>query len=105
MVYNIEKMLKESGEKVQAADKTDVEAALAEAKKTLEGSPSAADLRAANDKLTQASHKFAEVMYKANAASAGPDAPTAQADGTPGTEQKKDEGVIDAEYVDVDEKK
>jgi molecular chaperone DnaK len=105
MVYNIEKMLKESGEKVQAADKTDVEAALAEAKKTLEGSPSAADLRAANDKLTQASHKFAEVMYKANAASAGPDAPTAQADGTPGTEQKKDEGVIDAEYVDVDVKK
>jgi len=105
MVYNIEKMLKESGEKVQAADKTDVEAALAEAKKTLEGSPSAADLRAANDKLTQASHKFAEVMYKANAASAGPGAPTAQADGTPGTEQKKDEGVIDAEYVDVDEKK
>ena len=40
LVYNIEKMLKDSGEKVQAADKTEVEAALAEAKKTLEGSPS-----------------------------------------------------------------
>jgi molecular chaperone DnaK len=105
MVYNIEKMLKESGDKVQAADKTDVEAALAEAKKTLEGSPSVADLRAANDKLTQASHKLAEVLYKANAASAGQGAPTAQADGTPGTEQKKDEGVIDAEYVDVEDKK
>ena len=37
MVYNIEKMLKDSGEKVQAADKTEVEAALAEAKKALEG--------------------------------------------------------------------
>ena len=37
LVYNIEKMLKETGEKVQAADKTDVESALAEAKKTLEG--------------------------------------------------------------------
>ncbi len=105
MVYNVEKMLKDSGEKVQAADKTDVEAALAEAKKTLEGSPSAADLRAANDKLTQASHKLAEVLYKANAAAAGQGAPTAQADGTPGTEQKKDEGVIDAEYVDVEDKK
>jgi molecular chaperone DnaK len=104
MVYNIEKMLKESGEKVQAADKTEVESALAEAKKTLEGSPSVADMRAANDKLTQASHKFAEVMYKANAA-AGQGTPTAQADGTPGTEQKKDEGVIDAEYVDVEDKK
>ena len=105
MVYNVEKMLKDSGEKVQAADKTEVESALAEAKKTLEGSPSAADLRAANDKLTQASHKLAEVLYKANAASAGQGSPTAQADGTSGTEQKKDEGVIDAEYVDVEDKK
>jgi len=104
LVYNIEKMLKDSGEKVQAADKTEVESALAEAKKTLEGSPSASELRAANDKLTQASHKLAEVLYKANAA-AGQGAPTAQADGTPGTEQKKDEGVIDAEYVDVEDKK
>jgi molecular chaperone DnaK len=105
MVYNVEKMLKDSGEKVQAADKTDVEAALAEAKKTLEGSPSVAEMRAANDKLTQASHKLAEVLYKANAAAAGQGTPTAQADGTPGTEQKKDEGVIDAEYVDVEDKK
>jgi molecular chaperone DnaK len=105
LVYNIEKMLKESGEKVQAADKTEVESALAEAKKTLEGSPSVAEMKAANDKLTQASHKLAEVLYKANAASAGQGTPTAQADGTPGTEQKKDEGVIDAEYVDVEDKK
>ena len=82
-------MLKESGEKVQAADKTDVEAALADAKKTLEGSPSVADMRAANDKLTQASHKLAEVLYKANAASAGQGAPTAQADGTPDTERRR----------------
>ena len=105
MVYNIEKMLKESGEKVQAADKTEVESALAEAKKTLEGSPSVAEMRAANDKLTQASHKLAEVLYKANAAAAGQTTATPQADGTPGTEQKKDEGVIDAEYVDVEDKK
>ena len=105
LVYNIEKMLKESGEKVQAADKSEVESALADAKKTLEGTPSVAEMRAANDKLTQASHKLAEVLYKANAASAGQGAPTAQADGTPGTEQKKDEGVIDAEYVDVEDKK
>ncbi len=68
MVYNIEKMLKESGEKVAAADKTDVESALAEAKKTLEGSPSTADLKSANEKLTSASHKLAEAMYKATAA-------------------------------------
>jgi len=107
LVYNIDKMLKESGEKVQAADKTEVEAALADARKALEGT-NAADMRAAHEKLTSASHKLAEVLYKANAAAgpgAGPGTPSAQADGTPGSEQKKDEGVIDAEYVDVDDKK
>src|ERR1700735_723735 len=71
LVYNIEKMLKESGEKVQAADKTDVESALAEAKKTLEGTPSSSELKASHEKLTQASHKLAEVLYKANAAQPG----------------------------------
>ena len=104
LVYNIEKMLKDSGEKVQAADKTDVEAALAEAKKTLEGTPSSKDMKAAHDKLTQASHKLAEVLYKANAPQTT-GAPSDEASASAPTEQKKDEGVIDAEYVDVEEKK
>jgi molecular chaperone DnaK len=103
LVYNIEKMLKDSGEKVQAADKTEVEEALAESKKVLEGTPSAKDLKAAHEKLTHASHKLAEVLYKANAAqAAGGAAPGAD---TPPAEGKKDEGVIDAEYVDVEDKK
>jgi molecular chaperone DnaK len=108
MVYNIEKMLKENGDKVSGVEKSDVESALAEAKKTLEGQPSAADMNAAREKLTAASHKLAEAMYKANAG--GPSTGTAPTDGeaaAAGTteEGKKDEGVIDAEYVDVDEKK
>jgi molecular chaperone DnaK len=104
LVYNIEKMLKDSGEKVQAADKTEVEAALAEAKKTLEGTPSSSDLKAAHEKLTHASHKLAEVLYKATAAetAAAGAAPTGE---PPAPEAKKDEGVIDAEYVDVEDKK
>jgi molecular chaperone DnaK len=107
LVYNIEKMLKESGDKVAASDKTDVEAALAEAKKTLEGEPSAAEMNAAREKLTTASHKLAEAMYKANATGAEGAAGAAQPEGAaaPEAEAKKDEGVIDAEYVDVDEKK
>jgi len=100
LVYNIDKMLKESGEKVQAADKTEVEAALAEAKKTLTGAPSSAELKAAHEKLTHASHKLAEVLYKANAAAGETPTPSAE----PVT-AKKDEGVIDAEYVDVEPKK
>jgi molecular chaperone DnaK len=108
LVYNIEKMLKDSGEKVAAADKTEVEGALADAKKTLEGSPSATDLRSAHERLTHASHKLAEVLYKTNAAQAqgGPAAGTAAPGGASDEGgDKKDEGVIDAEYVDVDDKK
>jgi molecular chaperone DnaK len=107
LVYNIEKMLKDSGNKVQAADKTEVEAALADAKKTLEGTSSSQELKSAHEKLTQASHKLAEALYKANAAQAAAGAGTqsAQADGEPGAAGKKDEGVIDAEYVDVEDKK
>jgi molecular chaperone DnaK len=97
MVYNVEKMLKEGGEKVDAADKGDVETALADAKTTLSGDPSTTELEAARERLTTASHKLAEALYKANAA-----APTDGATAAEGTteEAKKDEGVIDAEYVD-----
>jgi molecular chaperone DnaK len=107
LVYNIEKMLKDSGEKVPAGDKGEVESALAEAKKTLEGSPSPAELNSAREKLTAASHKLAEAMYKANAAAPETAAATegAAGSGQPEAEAKKDEGVIDAEYVDVEEKK
>ncbi len=101
LVYNIEKMLKESGDKVAGSDRTDVESALADAKKTLESSPSPAELNAAREKLTAASHKLAEAMYKANAAAGAPEG-AAGGEHQPEPEAKKDEGVIDAEYVDVD---
>jgi molecular chaperone DnaK len=101
MVYNIEKMLKDSGDKVPAADKAEVETALGEAKTALAGDGGATELNAAKERLTNASHKLAEVMYKAAAAAPSEGAP---ADGATGTaeEPKKDEGVIDAEYVDVE---
>ncbi len=99
LVYNIEKMLKESGEKVAAADKGEVESALAEAKGVLGGDAGAAELNAAKEKLTAASHKLAEAVYKANAAAPG-DGGAAPAGAA--QEAKKDEGVIDAEYVDAE---
>jgi molecular chaperone DnaK len=103
LVYNVEKMVKEAGDKVAESDKTEVESALAEAKSTLAGTPSASELNSAKDRLTSVSHKLAEAMYKATAASAG--APTDGTTAATADEPKKDEGVIDAEYVDVDEKK
>ncbi len=109
MVYNVEKMLKEHGDKISGDEKGNVESALADAKKALEGTD-AGEMNSAKEKLTQASHKLAEAMYKAaqpaeGAASAGAAAPGANGAAPAGQEPKKDEGVIDAEYVDVDEKK
>ena len=108
MVYNIEKLMKENADKISGVEKSDVEAALADAKKALEGSDKDA-MNAAREKLTAASHKLAEVMYKQappppqGGAQAGPQA---GADGgAGGGNGKAQEGVIDAEYVDVEEKK
>jgi molecular chaperone DnaK len=102
LVYNIEKMLKESGEKVEAADKGEVESALAEAKDKLSGTPSAAELNAAKDKLQNASHKLAEAIYKAAAAAPAAEGAPAEGAQEAHAEHKKDEGVIDAEYVDAE---
>jgi len=104
LVYNIEKMLKESGDKVAASDKTDVEAALSEAKTVLGGTPNAAELNASKEKLTAASHKLAEAMYKAGSAPTDGAAAAAGTADQPEEHAKHDEGVIDAEYVDVDKK-
>jgi molecular chaperone DnaK len=105
MVYNVEKMLKEHREKISEADAKQVESAVEEVKKAMnEGGLD--KINAATDKLTTASHKLAEAMYKAqsaggpNGAGAGPGTTAGQQT----TEQPKD-NVVDAEFVDVDDKK
>jgi len=110
MVYNIEKMLKEHGDKISGSERGDVENALADAKKALESNDKA-QMDKARENLTTASHKLAEQMYKAaqpqggaqGAPGAGP--MPGEQPGANGQGQKKDEGVIDAEYVDVEDKK
>jgi len=105
MVYGIEKMLREHGDKISGQERGDVENALADAKKALEGTDAKA-MQAARDRLQAASHKLAEAMYKASSAQTPPaGGPTPGGNGEASAEQKKDEGVIDAEYVDVEEKK
>jgi molecular chaperone DnaK len=108
MVYNVEKMLKEQGDKISGSDRGDVENAIADAKKALEGGDKSA-MDKARETLTKASHKLAEQMYKAAQSQSAPGAgPTPEAGPEPGANgagQKKDEGVIDAEYVDVEDKK
>jgi len=108
MVYQLEKMLRESGDKVAASDRGEVENAIADAKKALE-SGDKSQMDKARETLTQVSHKMAENMYKAaqpQGAPGGGPTPGAGAGqaGSDNGQAKKDEGVIDAEYVDVEDK-
>src|SRR2546423_2737023 len=73
MVYQIEKMLKEHGDKISGTEKSEVETAVADAKKALEGTDAAA-MNAARERLTQASHKLAEVMYRSQQEQSAPSA-------------------------------
>jgi len=105
LLYSVEKMLREHGDKISGSERGDVENAVADAKKSMEGGDRAA-MDKARERLTQASHKLAEQMYKA--AQPGPGAAPGGApsdEGVKAEDKKKDEGVIDAEYVDVDDKK
>jgi molecular chaperone DnaK len=106
LVYSVEKMLREQGDKISAAERGEVENALADAKQAL-GSNDKAMMDKARERLNQASHKLAEQMYKAAQPQPAEAGAGASASGRPpsGTEGRKDEGVVDAEYVDVDERK
>jgi len=102
MVYQVEKMLKENGDKISGGERGEVENALGDAKKALE-SGDQKSMTTARDRLQTASHKLAEAMYKSTTPNA--EAGAQQAEPQPQADAKKDDGVIDAEYVDVEDKK
>jgi|KBSMisStaDraftv2_1062788.scaffolds.fasta_scaffold01505_7 molecular chaperone DnaK len=101
-VYGAERLIKETGDKLSAADKQAIEAAMEAVKKANEGTDAAA-VQQALDQLTAAQHKAAESLYKQQApgggagpeSSAGGHAPGGSA---PGSRPEGD--VIDAEVVD-----
>ena len=101
MVYNTEKLLKEHRDKVSDSDAKTIENALEDVKKAINDGD-ADKLNAATDKLTQASHKLAEAMYKASNTPPG-DGPQGAPPPPPNDKPKED--VVDAEFVDVDDKK
>ncbi len=78
MVYSVEKLLKENREKISEADAKSIEAALEEAKKAIQEGDTG-KINATVEKLTTASHKLAEAMYKqAASAKASADAQARQ---------------------------
>src|ERR1700689_4868082 len=103
MVYQVEKMLKDHRDKITDADAKTVEEALEATKKAM--SEGGIDrINQATSKLETASHKLAEAMYKSSSQPGGtPPAP--DANGGFGGESKPKDNVVDAEFVDVDDKK
>jgi molecular chaperone DnaK len=102
MMYNVEKMLKEHREKISDADAKQVEAAVEDVKKAM-ADGGLEKITAATDKLTTASHKLAEAMYKAQSTAPPPANGTGPTAG-PEPNAPKD-NVVDAEFVDVEDKK
>ncbi|HEV3215725.1 MAG TPA: Hsp70 family protein, partial [Vicinamibacterales bacterium] len=102
-VYGAERMIKDAGEKLSAADKQAVESAMEELKKA-SASTDVGAITKAMDQLTQAQHKAAESLYKQTQSGGGGGgeqgggAPRGDG-GSASSERKKDE-VIDAEVVD-----
>ena len=106
LIYGTEKMLKENRDKVSDSDANAIEKALEEAKQAVQDGDTS-KITAAIDRLTQASHKLAEAMYK-QAGSAASQAGAAGAGGGDGSargEAKGEGEVIDAEVVDGPDKK
>ena len=106
MIYSTEKTLSEHRDKVDASTASEIEAAVVEAKGKLDVSD-AAEINAAYDKLVKSSHKLAEIMYQQASQSSGEGgsgAAGASGAAAGGNASGGDE-VIDADFVDVDEKK
>ncbi len=102
LVHSAEKTLRESGEKIPPAEKTDVEAAITAAKAVMEGGDVDA-INAAAEKLSQAAMKMGEALYRAEQAAPQPEAP--QGSGPGGAQPGANDKVVDAEFEEVDPKK
>ena len=100
MVHQVERSLKDGGDKVPADVKSEAESAIADARKALE-SDDAATLKTASERLTQVAMKVGEAMYKAESASAAPETAAPGAQG----QSKPNDNVVDAEFEDVSDHK
>ena len=97
LCYSTEQTLKDLGDKVPADVKSEAEAAIADAKKVLEGSDVDA-IKQAGEKLQEVAYKLAQMVYAdAQQASAGGDAPAGSG--------SADDDVVDADYEVVDDDK
>ena len=104
MVYQCEKILKDNGDKIAEADKTEIQSKIDALKEALKGD-NMDDIKAKKDALTEKFNKVAEEMYKAAAAQAGAQQGSAQAGPQGGAQggTKGDDGYYEADYTDVED--
>ncbi len=103
LTFQVQKHLDENRDKIAEGDRTELEAALKDAKETVENNsdPREAQLfETAFERLQKASHKMAEALYRSAAgAAAGSETPPA-GDGAAGEAAGNKDDVIDAEYTE-----
>ena len=97
MVYECEKLLSESGDKFDAADKSDLESKLAALKEALKGTDTA-QIKSAQETLTQKFYEISQKLYQ----QAGPQGAQPGADAGAQTGPNPD-GTYDADFRDVTE--
>lgn len=99
MVYQTEKTLSELGDKIDAAEKSEVESKLSALKTALTGTDTAA-IKAATEELTQVFYKISEKMYQAQGGAQGAGFDPSQAQGGA---QDNGQSYYDADYTVVDD--
>jgi molecular chaperone DnaK len=105
MIYSTERTLADHKDKVDASTASDIESALADAKSKLD-STDTKEINAAYDRLVKSSHKLAEIMYQQASQTGGQAGGGQGASGAAaGTGAGGEDNVIDADFVDVDDKK
>jgi molecular chaperone DnaK len=102
LIHSTEKSVADLGDNVSAEDKTAVENAISELRTALEGEDKDA-ITAKTEALAQASMKLGEAMYQQSSEQSGDEVPSGEGEAASGDS----EGVVDAEFeeVDDDEKK
>ncbi|MBW2630615.1 MAG: molecular chaperone DnaK [Deltaproteobacteria bacterium] len=102
LIYSVEKNLKEMGDQIDANQKSKIEESIVKLRKTMEQDDIDA-IKAAQEEMTQASHKLAEAMYAKATTKEGEGADTAGAseEGAQAESTKADDDVVDADFEEV----
>ncbi len=105
MIYSTEKTLSEHRDKVDSSTVSDIESALVEARSKLD-STDVSEINSTYDRLVKSTHKLAEIMYQQTSQQGGGQSTDTGASGAAaGSSTSGGDDVIDADFVDVDDKK